>query len=343
MKTKYLFSLLAIASLFVSCSDDDDDALPTITSVLVVNEGNFLSANGSISGYDIEAMTANAAVYEAGATVQNLRVLDDKYFLVGNAPDKLEILTTDFTVELSVTEGLDNPIDVASNGSRAYVTNWGDISTAFGAEPDSYVAIIDLSAGSVTDSILLDHRPQDIVLANNQLFVAHEAASVMTVIDLNTLESTTITTPAGSSEMVLDGEGDIWVLCTSGTLIEIDPRENSVSTSLTDLVVSGFNEKMAIDNSSETIYFLGGGNDSFTGLTNVFAVDLSASALSAEVLISDGFAFYGIGVNEETGDIYVGDSNAFQSTGTGLRYGSDGTLLADFATGIGPSGFLFAR
>ncbi len=339
----YPLALMLLSCFIFGCSSGDDDSAPSAPTLFIVNEGNFQAANGSISGYNDETGIATPEVMGADATIQNIRVSGSGLFMVTNAPDRLDVLNSSFNVSISVTEGLDNPIDVAVDGNDAYVTNWGDINTAFGEDPDSYIAIVDLTSGTVVDSILLDVRPQDVMLANNQLFVTHESATFMTVIEVSTLAMTIVDTPFGPSEMVQDSDGHIWVLSTGGSLFEVDPSDQSITNTLSDLVVGGFNEKMAIDNVNDVIYFLGGSNDSFTGLTNVFAVDLSAGALSAEVLVSDGFAFYGIGVNEATGDIYVGDSNAFQSTGTGLRYGSDGTLLADFATGIGPSGFLFAR
>ena len=58
-------------------------------------------------------------------------------------------------------------------------------------------------------------------------------------------------------------------------------------------------------------------------------------------LVENGFALYGVGVRTETGDIYIGDSNAFQSTGTAFRYDLNGELIEFFPTGIGPNGFIF--
>jgi hypothetical protein len=113
----------------------------------------------------------------------------------------------------------------------------------------------------------------------------------------------------------------------------------SVGTSIIGLTTAGFTEKMAIDGTGNRIYFLGGSNDTFTGLTTVYEVDLTTQQV--EPFIENGFALYGIGVNPETNEVYLGDSNAFQSTGTGFRYDGEGNLMDEFATGIGPRGFLF--
>ena len=123
--------------------------------------------------------------------------------------------------------------------------------------------------------------------------------------------------------------------------MEIDPDSKSVTNTLENLTTGGFNERIAIGGNGNMIYFLGGNNSNFTGLTNLYSVDLTASQLSATSMIDDGFALYGIGVNPDNGEIYIGDSNAFQSTGTAFRYSTDGTELSSFATGVGPNGFIF--
>ena len=75
--------------------------------------------------------------------------------------------------------------------------------------------------------------------------------------------------------------------------------------------------------------------------TNVFSVDASAQNPEAVSFATEGFAFYGIGVNAQTGNVYVGDSNGFQSTGTIIRYDPSGEVIDQFASGVGPNGFIF--
>ncbi len=308
--------------------------------VYVVNEGNFFSANGSVSSYDLRTELLRQSVFEAEATVQNARVIGDELFLVSNAPNKVEALSPDFTVLGVAEEGLDNPIDIAVIENAAYVTNWGNISTAFTENPDSYIAIIELSGYEVIDSIMLMHRPQDILAVGNNLYVTHEAASVMTIVNTEDNTQTTIDTPAGPSEMKLDANGQIVVLCTSGSLLSVDPSSNSVEILASGLSTSGFNEKMALNTTLNRLYFLGSGNSSFTGQTAVYAVDLNTADPVATSFLTGGGALYGIGVNPETQDVYVADNNSFQSTGTAFIYGSDGALKTQFATGVGPNAFI---
>lgn len=309
------------------------------TKVVVLNEGNFFSANGGLDVYDIKQQQVDNGVYAANATVQQAVQHQDNIYMVTNAPDGLDILNQQLESQAIITEGLDNPVDFAAVENTGYVSNWGDINTAFSDDPDSYVAIVDLQTREVTDSVILNARPQGILSFDEQVFVALEGGEAIAVIDTEDNSLTEIQVPSGPSEILVDNFGMIWVLCTSGSLVSINPATQAIVTSIDGLTTGGFNEKLAIDGTGGFIYFLGGTNGSFSGLTTVYQVDLSQEIV--EVFIDGGFALYGIGVNPETNEIYIGDSNAFQSTGTGFRYDVQGNKLDEFATGIGPRGFIF--
>jgi len=310
-----------------------------IKQVLVLNEGNFFSGNGTIDVFDIREGTSETAAYQATATVQQAVHYQDNIYLVTNAPDRLDVLNTDLELEQSVDQGLDNPVDFAAIGNLGFISNWGDINTAFTDNPDSFIAIVDLDNNTVIDSVLLSVRPQGLLAYDDKLYIANEGGSTVSVLDPVDLSVVDVAVPPGPSEIVSDGEEMLWVLCTSGNLVEIDPSNLTLGTQIDGLITGGFNEKMAIDGTGNTIYFLGGNNNSFTGLTTVYSVDLNTQQVDA--FVENGFALYGIGVNPESSEVYLGDSNAFQSTGTGFRYDADGIKLDEFPTGIGPRGFLF--
>jgi hypothetical protein len=295
----------------------------------------------------VSASSVEQNIYSADATIQDSQISGENLYLVTNAPDKLDILSVnenEISFESSITTGFENPISFTRVGNFGYVTNWGDISTAFGPDPDSFLSIVDLSSNDVVDSIALDVRPQNIIAVNSRLYIANEGASTVSVFNadgVNTTRITDIQVPFGPSTAVLDADGDLWVLCVSGALVELDLMNNSVKTTIEGLTVGGFDEKMDINGSGTRLYFLGGNNVDFTGLTTVYQVDLTQPNPVATLFDDDGFALYGIGVDPETGEVFIGDSNAFQSTGTGFQYDTDGNQLRQFATGIGPNSFVF--
>ena len=310
-----------------------------IKQVVVLNEGNFFSANGTLDVVDVKSGEVEPGVYQVSATVQQAVPYLDNIYLVTNAPDRLDVLDNALSLQVSVSEGLDNPVDFAAVGDVGYVSNWGDINTAFTDEPDSYIALVDLTNNTLFDSVTLTARPQGLLAHQDLIYIANEGGASVSVLDPNDLSLAEIPTAAGPSELISDGNGLIWVLCTSGSLMAIDPSSSTVVTEIANLITSGFNEKMAMNGTGEILYFLGGSNDSFTGLTTVYKVDINTEDVTP--IIENGFALYGIGVNPESGEIYLGDSNAFQSTGTGFRYDILGNEVDQFATGIGPKSFLF--
>ncbi len=340
MKINQLYILLFLFA-FIGCDDDSPDPVPIITldQVLVLNEGNFLSGNGTIDAFDLTSGEVENAVYEAAATIQTAREIDDNVYLVANAPDRVDVLNKELTMINRIDLGLDNPIDVATVGNRAYITNWGNIGTAFSETPDSYVAIVDLDSHLVIDSVMLSLRPQRIIALNGLLYIANEGGASITVLDPLDLSTVDVVVPDGPSNLIADNNERIWVLCTSGSLVALDSDNLVIEVEISGLVSGGFNEKMALNSSTNMLYFLGGSNATFTGQTTVYQVDLDTEQVTP--LVQGGFAFYGVGVNSTTDEIFVGDSNAFQSTGTAFRYDAQGNLVDQFATGIGPNGFVF--
>ena len=183
--------------------------------------------------------------------------------MVTNAPDRLDVLNESLELEGSIDQGLDNPVDFAAIGNQGFVSNWGDINTAFSDNPDAYIAIIDLVSFAVIDSVILDDRPQGLFAHQEKLFIANEGGNSVSVLDPSDLSIEEVAVPTGPSDIVLDNNGMLWVLCTSGSLIELDPVSLSLGLEIDGLTTGGFSEKMAIDGTGNIIYFLGGSNDLF--------------------------------------------------------------------------------
>ena len=332
--------LIIIAICFIACNDDDPNGPGFNNSaILILNEGNFFAGNGTIDSYEIGSGQPQNSVYEASATIQTAQEHQSQLFVITNAPDRLDILDENLGLVESIDEGLDNPIDLAIVGQRAFVTNWGDINTAFSDDPDAFLAVIDLATSTVVDSVLLDNRPQRIITWNGLLYIANEGSNSVTVMDPTDFSKVDIEIAPGPSNLAADGNGSIWVLCTSGNLMEIITAGHTIGISIDSLTTAGFNEKMALDRQRDRLYFIGGNNVSFTGQTTVYMADLSIGEVRP--LIVGGFSLYGIGVHQESGDFYIGDSNGFQSTGTAFRFDMQGNQLEQFNTGIGPNGFVF--
>lgn len=314
--------------------------------VIVINEGNFQSGDGSFSTYN--SVTEEVALsvfastngYPIGATIQNTRIFNGKIYAVTNSPDKLEVIDAQsFASVAYINQGFSSPYAFAAIGDKGYVTNWGTYNSETWSFENPFIAIVDLESNTVTSTIDRDIKPQDVVAVGDYFYVSNGGGSSVTVFNASTDEVVTdITVSEKPDRMVLDAEQDIWLICSSGNIVEIDTETNTVEKTITDVQVSGFNEKMVINEESNKLYYL-----SSSGWpdyeTAVYELALNASSAPSEALIS-GTNFYGLGISPDN-VVYVADANAFQGNGSVVRYSLDGTKLNSFATGRGPNGFIF--
>ena len=328
--------LLATTLVCVMACDNSEDPVidASVEEVIVANEGNFGSANGGISGYIPETEQTNLQVYSPQALVQYIMMHNNLLYLVCQGPDKLDVVSAeDYNAVTSASEGMLNPVSFAISGTLGFVANWGSIATAFTDNPESFITVYNLSDLSVVDTIHVTARPQSLLSLEGNIYVAFEGGDFIGKINPATLQMQTLQVPAGPSAMVADQRNNLWVSSTAGSLTEIITADFTEGRSMDNLPMTVFAQKLAIDQSADIIYFF--------GTDAAYSVDISSSALSAIVFTDEDIDYYAINVNPENGEVYIGNSNAFATTGTGLRFGRDGTLIDDFATGIGPSGFLF--
>ena len=169
-----LFSFVILLS---SCNEldnilgnDDDDPINAESWVFVANEGNFGSANGTIS-----MISDNGAVLTTdiiGETVQSIEVYNDKLIVLINGDSKMKIF--DIT-----SEGLSMPgIEIDLGGSdprfmavvdnegvendKIYITNWNS----------EDIKVFNLYTYVVENSISVNGKPEGIVEKDGSLWVA---------------------------------------------------------------------------------------------------------------------------------------------------------------------------
>ena len=125
LKLNYLL-VFALGILMWSCGDDEPTPDEGISSVLVINEGNFQQNNGSFSSFNLDTEEISQGLFEANATIQNVVEYNDRLYIVSNSPDKVDILNkSDLSLIGSISANFKSPVDFAAISNRGYVTNWG--------------------------------------------------------------------------------------------------------------------------------------------------------------------------------------------------------------------------
>lgn len=357
-KLKSLLLIIVFGGLigFSSCdSDNGEGELPKKTGVLIVNEGNFLAGNGSISFYDEELMSITNNVVktandgnEVGATIQSIFINDGVGYLVCNSSDKIEFISAD------EYKYLDNPITdisvpryMTAVGDKGYITCWGPYDANYGL-PDSYIAVMDLSSMSIIDSLECGSGPEGIVVFGNKLYIANSFETTVSVINLSDNSSTKINFDAAPQHFALDASGSIWVSLSSGWQYHPDKAGiRGIKAGTLDkgtfVAVPNALGAIAINASGENVYILSvepWDASKPNQASEIHAYNTLTKTLATNPIIS-GENFYGLGYNGTTDKIYVTDSKAFAGPGQIFVYDATGMKLDEQVTSIGPNGTSF--
>ncbi|MEQ9216748.1 MAG: hypothetical protein RLO17_01815 [Cyclobacteriaceae bacterium] len=344
---KYTNLLILALAILWSCNEKETELLlpdDFENGILISNEGSFGSGDASLSYYDLASQKVFNNVFslvndgkEIGDVMQSIYMNQDHAFLVVNNSNKVEALNlADMTFDFTI-DNLKLPRYMISDGDKGYVSEWVSFSDV------GRVSIVDLVTGEVQKTIDTDYGAEGVIIAENKLFVSNNFSTTLTVIDPST-ETVTKTIDVGSSpgEMVMDTDGDIWLICgggydanyhplEDGKLVEINPATVEIKNEV-DLGMN-VNTKIAIDPAGKKLYYFSG--------TSVYEHDVELQFVSGTPFISaaDAVSFNGIGV-DGSGNLYLGDSKGFVENGEVFIYGSDGTFMEKFSVGRGPNGFI---
>lgn len=355
MNYKHLLFLFSIVFLLNSCEDDTDCCpMPEpeadfATGTFVLNEGNFGSANTSVSylnentGELQNQIFKNINGFDLGDTAQSIEMHEDLAIIVVNVSNKIEIVNR-YTFESlgTINANLQNPRFAEVVGEDIYVTNWGD-----GSNPDDdFVAVFSLDDYAFIKSISVAEGPEKIISAQNSIYVAHKGGfsfnNIISVIDpAAKLVTAEIEVGDLPNSMVVSGS-DLWVLSsgkpsyadaeTAGELTKINMNTNEVVESVEFPDNSLHPENLNLVGTDA--YFTIG--KSLYNYTPGGTLPSSAEFSFEEVAVLYGFEIH----NDK---IYIASPNA-DFTGDGSLYIydlNDGSLLEQYTTGINPNGIYF--
>ncbi|RWX01044.1 YncE family protein [Flavobacterium cerinum] len=351
---KLLLTVILGSFLFVSCSsDDNNDSKPSgayDNGVIVLNQGNFLKGNASISFLSNSFVTENNIFSTVnngavlGDTGQDIGFKGDLAYIVLNVSNKIEIVNRyTFAKVATISNGLVNPRYIAFHNDKAYVTNWGDGNI----KTDDYVAVIDLKTNTVTGTIPVVEGPERIIEENGKLYVAHAGGfgygNTITVIKTanNTIETTitvgdvpnSIETENGKLYVLTSGKSEFSGSESAGKFHIITLNDNKVTTTLDFTGLTHPSNLVIEDN---RIYY--------TLNNDVYTMTLAPSVLPATSLFSTTAQGVKNGINcfaVEDSRIYVGDALDFNSNGKVYVYSLQGALQHSTTVGLIPAGFYF--
>ena len=352
---KYNKSLLLGLAIFafVSCSTNDDgEPLEAPGSysdgILVLNEGNYLAGNSSVTFISKDFAEVNQNIFTTansgsmlGDTATDMGFYEDYAFIVVNVSNKVVVVDRNtWKKVITIEEELENPRKIAFSGGKAYVTNWGD-----GMDPaDDFIAVFEIPGFTLVETIPVDEGPDDILAANNKIYVAHSGGfsfgNSISVINVQTNKvEKTISVGEVPNALALQGN-DLWVLSaglpyyalegeTAGSISKIDL--------LTATVVEEFNFSEANEHPANLVNFLG--RLFYTLGNNVYEFTAEEGVAKMPFLEpQEADVLYGFQLwNNKI--LIASANNDFSGNGKLLVYDfSTQVLLENMSTGVNPNG-----
>lgn len=354
-----IFVLSAFLAL-TACMKDDYATEATFhlpeEGVFVVNEGNFMYGNASLSFYDPNNKEIhNNLFYQAngiplGDVAQSMRIYNGLGYMVVNNSSKIYVIDPRTGLLKGKVTGLTSPRYLHFvSPSKAYVTDlYAKAITIFNPSTFEVTGQISVDNGNKT---FYQHSTEQLVRYGELLFVnCWSYDNKILVLDTRTdriVDSIEVVKQPNSMQM--DKNGKLWVLSDGGyqgspygqepaALQKIDAESRTVEQ-VFPLGGTAHPSELGINRTGDTLYFINEG---------IWRMPVTASSLPSEPFISHqrGGArenlFYALGIHPESSEIYVADAIDYLQSGVVYCYSPDGSLLDTVIAGIIPGSFCFA-
>ena len=354
--------LVGILTLSVwNCKTSDPAPSPYESGAYIVNAGNFLDNNGSISFVPSSTNTVATDIFKAANArtltggVQDYTEIDGKgVILVDNSTagqDKIEIVESGTFNSLATFQNPDveNPrFVVAAAPNKAYVSCWDATGSGanFFAKP-GYVLVLNLASRTVVKKIPLTKGAERIVVVGKEAFVGSAGGDrVLTVINTDTDEIVQPGLDVGvnPNPIALDANNRLWAYVSStNEMVRINPTGKTVDVRLK--VGSGQKTPGPITLSvdKQTFYFVNSfydPADNYKQKGELYSFRVDASSIPASTPFISRL-FTGLGIEPKTGYLYAGVTPSYKQAGYVLRYRPDGALIDSLKAEIAPSRFFF--
>ena len=355
--------------LFSLFSCMDDDALQdfnrlktneTEKGVFIINEGNFMYGNSSLSYYNPETKEVlnnvfyNTNALPLGDVAQSMSIKDSLAYIVINNSGKIYIINKNTFKYKDKITGLVSPRYIFfTNTTKAYISDlYSKKISVYDAGGNSIIGEINIDNGN---SEFTQHTSEMFVKTGDKVYVnSWSYDNTILVINSQTdkiLDSIKVGKQPNS--MVLDKENNLWVLCDGGfsgstygqekaRLCKINTQNDSIEKQyiFDDINVSPSHLK--INSGKDSLFFI---YNSWSGnLSNkgIYKMSVYSNNLPAQAFIGiTNQNIYGLGVDPENGDIYFSDALNYSQDGVVYRYNSAGLPVDTFKVGINPNGFCF--
>jgi len=339
---KHFYKILFLLA-FYSCVKDkpQNPVQPAVQlsnnkKVYIVNEGNFMSGNSSVSLYDPGTKEVIENFYQTqnnslpGDVAQSITYFNSNFYIVINNSNKVLVCNDQFKLK-STINGFTSPRYLLPvTNSKAYVSDLFS----------NYISVLSLNSNSVTATIPCPGWTEKMILIYNKVFVTNMKKNfVYTINSINDTKTDSIDVGPNTGNILLDKNDHIWVLSGGDKPNSISPclkKINAVSNAVEKTFTFTLNDSpgnLCINKTKDTLYFLNNG---------IFRMPVTDVNLPSNVFVAKGTRnFYALGINPNDFTIYAGDALDYISRSNIYIYDVAGTEKTFFKAGINSGNFYF--
>lgn len=345
MKFSKLFLIALSVSLFVSCSNDDNDNTPKgayDNGFFILNEGSAGQGSVSFSSDDFSSFTKDVYTTANGSDLlgkyaQNIFFDGDRAYIIAGGSNVINVVNRyDFKLIAKIDTGLRNPRYGVTKDGKAYVTNantYGSATNPAG-NTDDYIAVINLATNTFESKIELNATANRILLENGKLYITEPYNNDKLLVVNPATKTLEAPVAIGSDADTMEvKDGILYILRgpygdrSEIVKVKLSDKTTSKITFPTSLDGAGF-----LDIYNNTIYYTVG--------NSVYAINTTATAASTTAILTASIGYlYGFAVNNNR--IYIADSGDYKADSKAYIYNLTGTLQKELTVGVGPNGFYF--
>lgn len=317
---------------------------PAGDGLFVLNEGNFMYGNASLSYYIPSKKRVQNEVFSRangialGDVAQSMTIRNGLGYLVVNNSGVIFVIDTDTFKVVGTVTGLVSPRYVHFvSDTKAYVTDLYD----------SRITILNPQTLEITGHIPLNgHKSaeQMVQLGDTVFTNCWSYDNKILVIDALRDELVdSITVGIQPTALALDKHAKLWTVTDGGyegspygheipALWRIDAKTLQVERRF-DLPTEERPSELALNGTRDTLYFLNRG---------VWRLPVDAEALPAAAFIPySGTIYYGLAVDPRSSEVYVGDAIDYVQPGVVYRFTPQAAAVDTFRVEITPGAFCF--
>lgn len=351
-----LIFLIFAAIAFTGCMNDEVLPVSPVDlfgsrGVFIVNEGNYLYGNSTLSYYDINTKEVINDIFSVangiplGDVAYSMVIRNGKGYLVVNNSGCVHVIDANTILLEKTIEGLTSPRNILFlNDNTALVS-------------DLYargISIVDLLSNKVVGRIktgslsmpFYQHPTENLLRIGNRIFTnCWSYDNKLLVIDAESLTVIdSVEVGIQPMQMATDANGKIWVMNDGGyfgspfgaekpSLMRLNAQTLEVELRLNFASQMDRVGQMATNPAGDTLYYI---------CNHLYRMPVNSEILAATPFISrNGRNFRALGIDQATGSIFISDASDYMSEGDVYVYKSTGEAVDTFRVGVIPTNFCF--